>query len=138
MNDSKNSILKELSIQDNFDYCSDCGVFRYKPPKPGTCPCCFSRMTSQLVSHGSLKQMVYTCTNDKCRRVCLESYLSGFWSGWREKERQVIQEIKNTSFPSVTNNINHPSSSLEQERKFGISKAINKLLEKITTKGIIT
>jgi len=82
------------SIQDNFDYCGDCGIFRYKPPKPGTCPCCFERMTSNIVTHGTFKQTIHTCTNNDCRRACTGSYLSGFWSGWKEKERQISQEEK--------------------------------------------
>jgi len=100
-----------------------------------TCPCCFSEMTAQRNNHAGYRMTIYTCTNDDCKRACTEGYLSGFWSGWKQKERQVIQEIKNISFPSVTNNVNHPSSSFTHEIRFGISKAINQLLEKITTKG---
>jgi len=77
------------SIKNNFDYCDDCGIFRYKPPKPGTCPCCFSQMTADNVKHGTVSQTIYTCVNDKCKRCCTGSYLSGFWSGWKEKERQI-------------------------------------------------
>jgi hypothetical protein len=77
------------SIKDNFDYCGDCGIFRYKPPNPGTCPCCFSQMTEELVQSGTTKQSIYTCINDDCKRCCTGSYLTGFWSGWKEKERQI-------------------------------------------------
>ena len=74
------------SIQNNFNYCSDCGIFRYKSPKPGTCPCCFSRMKKEL---SVTKQFVHICVNPDCRRIDTGSYLSGFWSGWREKEREI-------------------------------------------------
>ena len=82
------------SIKNNFDYCSDCGVFRYKPPKPGTCPCCFSEMSSEINNHSGYKVTIRLCTNDDCKRVCTNGYLTGFWSGWKQKERQVNSEEK--------------------------------------------
>jgi len=79
-----------VMCESSSDYCSDCGIKRTKSPKPGTCPCCFSKMTAKLVTHGTYKQTIYSCTNNDCRRCCTESYLSGFWSGWKEKERQIL------------------------------------------------
>ena len=79
---------------DDFSKCSDCGIERTNPPKPGNCPCCFSainlcKQRYVLFSAGTrITGSIYRCSNNKCRRVCSGDYLSGFWSGWQEKERQ--------------------------------------------------
>jgi len=78
------------------NYCSDCGISRHKSPTPGSCPCCFSPMEISknwwiAYDGGSqIKGDIYTCTNPKCKRCCTGDFLSGFWSGWKEKERYWI------------------------------------------------
>jgi len=67
-------------------YCSDCGFIRTNPPKSGTCPCCFSKMTP---SKGVVGNNIYTCTFEPCKLCTSADHLSGFWHGWREKEREV-------------------------------------------------
>lgn len=71
--------------------CSCCGIPRNHIPKPGTCPCCFYPMTSFNTGHC----MIYTCRNRRCKRVVTSSYLSGFWSGWREREKVIDERSSN-------------------------------------------
>lgn len=73
----------------DFDVCSDCSIERHEGPTPGNCPCCFSPMTKAV---NFRKDIIYVCTRKDCRRVCTPGFLSGFWSGWQEKERQIEED----------------------------------------------
>ena len=78
--------MMESSKYEYPPYCGDCGIKRNKPPRGGTCPCCFSDMIRQKNFQDIA---IYTCIRKDCKRVVSASYLSGFWSGWKESRRKV-------------------------------------------------
>lgn len=115
--------------------CSDCNIQRTKPPTPGSCPCCFNKMKAKT---GYANLPIYRCTNSKCRRICTADYLSGFWSGWKEKEIHTIDEIKKTNIPIVSNEDYPPSwwsTDFGMSISHEISRSLCQLIERITTKS---
>ena len=113
--------------------CSDCGIVRTKPPKLGTCPCCFSEMKRFNTGY----RITYTCQNNKCKRVVLGSHLSGFWAGWQEKELHVIDEIMKVKIPQIADANHSPSWWLTffgQVIMKEFSQILINLLESIKTK----
>ena len=74
-------------------YCPDCGIERTKTLKPGSCPCCYSKMEHKVGVGG---RNLRICTNKECRRCISAQYLTGFWSAYREFI------LKETNYPNGT------------------------------------
>jgi len=74
-------IKKKLNIT---KFCPDCGVKR-GISKPGSCPCCFSKMEITRNTN-TQKTMISICQNPNCQRICTQDFLSGFWDGWKQNK----------------------------------------------------